>query len=371
MLVLHFSVTPLAGMPIRLVQALNRHAGVTARLVDLKRFGLYDHDIVFEEDPDQALALARQADVIHLHNYLDYASTAFSPIDFAALARSGAAVIRQFHTEPAFVARKMGLTPEELLAQDIPCLAIAQHTERLYPKALVVPNFVPEDDPALAPATDAPDWDVFFGPTMYDSAWDDRWNTKGAPEMTRILDVLARDTGARVLRFTDKLSLQEALALKRRSRIVTDDMVTGTWHLTGLEGLAQAKPVLAFLDDRVLFLLRHFSGAPDHPFVNVRLEDAPGVLARLVRDPGLCREIGQRGRRWLFAHWTRERMIGHYKQAYELAVRDPVLVRRQPELAIDSPARRFFAVELPDQVYAARRDAFLRAGASTRPQAGL
>ena len=104
--------------------------------------------------------------------------------------------------------------------------------------------------------------------------------------------------------------------------------------------------------------MRHFSGAADTPFVNVRLEDARAVLERLLAEPELCREIGEYGRRWLLEHWSQERMIGHYARAYELAARDPGLVRRQPELDFSPPARRFFAVDLPDAVYGARRDAW-------------
>ena len=358
MRVLHFSITPLAGMPIRLVQALNRHTGVSANLVDLKRHGLYDHDLVFEENPDQALDLAQKADVIHLHNYLDYQSKHFAPIDFAALKHQGKAIVRQFHTEPNFVAAKMGLSPEALLAQDIPCLAVAQHPERLYPKAMVVPNFVPENQPAYQPQDAPTKWDVFFGPTMYLSAWEDRWNTKAVPEVKAVLDDLAARTGCRV-RPIEYRPLPEILREKQASRIVVDDLVTGSYHLTGLEALSQAKPVLAYLDNRTQDMIRHFSQVPDLPFLNIRLEDAREVLEHLVADPLLCQEIGAYGRDWLTRHWPEKLMIGHYLRAYELLLEDPSLVRRQPELSLHSPAKYFLAKTLPDLIYQARRKAVL------------
>lgn len=353
MLVLHFSRTPLAGMPIRLCQAQNRHLPLTARLVDSSRFGLFDHDVCFDETPDLAVDLAQQAAIIHLHNYLDLDSDAFAPINFRELVRKGAAVVRQFHSTPQLVAQVMGITPQALLAQDIPALVIAQYPERLYPEALVVPNFVPEDDPACQPAKEAPLWDVFYSYTKDLDAWTDRWNTKGAPQTLRMLDTLAERLNLRVRAVTGR-PLDQALADKRRSRIALDDMVTGSYHLTGLEALAQGVPVLAFLDERSQTLLRRFSGADWHPFVNTRLEEAPQVIAHLARDPDLCRSIGLAGRRWLLAHWREERMVGHYQAAYDLLLEDPALVRRQPVLSLDGPDRVFAGRTLPDLVHQAR-----------------
>ncbi|WP_243360670.1 glycosyltransferase family 1 protein [Fundidesulfovibrio terrae] len=353
MRVLHFSITPLAGMPVRLVQALNRHTGVDARLVDLKRFGLYDHDLVFVESPEEALDLAWEADVIHLHNYLDYGSKAFGRIDFGELARAGKRIVRQFHSSPDLVAQVMGITPEALLAQDIPAIAIAQYPERLYPKAMVVPNFVPETDEAYLPTSKPPRWDVFYSPTKDLSAWADRWSTKGMPEATAVIEGVAKRTGCRAKIITG-LPLAEALALKRASRIVVDDLVTGSYHLTGLEGLAQGKCVLSFLDERSLALLRHFSGADAHPFVNVRLEDAAEALEYLVREPELTRELGAQGRRWLNDHWPEECMVRFYEHVYELLLEDPDLVRRQPEFSLESDTRYFLFRTLPDLTYRSR-----------------
>ena len=357
MRVLHFSITPLAGMPIRLVQALRRHAGVDARLADLKRFGLYDHDLVFQESPGEILELAWAADIIHLHNYLDLSSRAFGRVDFGELARAGKRVVRQFHSSPDLVAGVMGISAEDLLAQDIPCLAIAQYPERLYPKAMVVPNFVPENEASYLPSSTVPRWDIFYSPTKDMSAWADRWSTKGMPEASAIIKASAKRTRCTTRVVTGR-PLAEVLAEKRASRIVVDDLVTGSYHLTGLEGLSQGKCVLSYLDERSQALLRHFSGTDDHPFVNVRLEEAGAVLEHLAADPALTLELGGEGRRWLTNHWPEERMVRHYARVYELLMEDPSLVRRQPELSLESPTRRFHYRTLPDLAYKARAEAW-------------
>lgn len=364
--VVHFSLTPLAGMPLRLVRALGRHAGIEARLVDASRFGLYGQDVVFDETPELAVALAEAADVIHLHNYLNLASTAFAPIDFAALARRGARVVRQFHSTPALVAGTMGIPVAELLADRLPALVIAQYPERLYPNALVVPNFVPEDEPGYQPGDAPPEVDVFFSHTKTTGAFEDRWNTKGAPETMALLAELGATAGVTSDCVTGA-PLEQALARKRRARLVVDDLASGSYHLTGLEGLAMAKPTLSFLDGRCLELLAAFAGTARCPFVNVRLEDAGPVVRALLADPQAAADVGLAGRDWLLAHFSARTRVAYYVAAYEALLRDPGSVRRQPEFSLDGPAARFFASALPEAVHQARRDRHLAATGHTRP----
>jgi hypothetical protein len=364
--VVHFSTTPLAGMPLRLVAALTRHAGLDARLVDTTRFGLFGQDVVFDETPELAMALAGNADIIHLHNYLDLTATAFAPIDFAALARRGAAVVRQFHSTPALVAGAMGIPVATLLADPLPALVIAQYPERLYPRARVVPNFVPDDEPAYQPANGPPAVDVFFSHTKTVGAFEDRWNTKAAPEVVALLGAMRRDHGVSS-DVVAGLPLAEALARKGRARIVIDDLASGSYHLTGLEGLAMAKPVLAFLDGRCLELLAAFAGTSACPFVNVRLEEAGPVLRALLADPEAAAAVGQAGRDWLTSHFSAKTRVAHYVDVYETLQRDPAAIRRQPALSLDGPAARFFAAALPEAVHAGRRETHLAATGHPTP----
>ena len=364
--VVHFSRTPLAGMPLRLARALARHAGVEARLVDASRFGLFGQDVVFDETPELALALAEAADVIHLHNYLGLASAAFAPIDFAALARRGAAVVRQFHSAPELVAGTMGIPVAELLADPLPAMVIAQYPERLYPNALVVPNFVPEDEPDYRPDDAPPAVDVFFSHTKTTGAFEDRWNTKGAPETRALLAALGATGGCSSDCVSD-LPLAQALARKRRAKIVVDDLASGSYHLTGLEGLAMAKPTLSFLDGRCLELLAAFAGTSRCPFINVRLEDAGPVLRALLADPCAAADVGLAGRDWLLAHFSAKTRVAYYVEAYERLRRDPASVRRQPALSLDRPSSRFFAAALPEAVHQARREGRLTATGHTHP----
>uniref|UniRef100_B8DMD3 Glycosyltransferase family 1 protein n=1 Tax=Nitratidesulfovibrio vulgaris (strain DSM 19637 / Miyazaki F) TaxID=883 RepID=B8DMD3_NITV9 len=368
MRVVHFAVTPLAGAPLRLVRALNALLpGCTARLVDLTRYGSEDfgQDVVFDETPGLARELADQADIIHFHNYLDLDSRHFAPIDFRALAEKGTLVLRQFHSEPVLVAGRMGITSAALLAQPIPALVVGQFQERCYPRARVVPNPLPIHDADHLPHDPALHGplrhDVFLSPTRLHSAWADRWNTKARPEAEAAVRAACLPRGAS-WHLVHKTPLAATLAAKRLSRIVVDDLVTGSWHLTGLEGLAQGKPVLAHLDGRCRRVLARMAETDGCPFIDVRLEDAAHVLGHLLDHPADAQEVGRAARVWMEAHWQPERIAAAYGTAYASLAHDPVAAARdwrQPDLALDTPAERFFAVTLPDVVHAARRQAAL------------
>ncbi|OQY16562.1 MAG: hypothetical protein B6I32_03115 [Desulfobacterium sp. 4572_20] len=357
MKIVHFSTTPLAGAPFRLVKAINTLTEHEAHLIDLKRYGSEDfgQDVVFSEDKDLAVELAGEADVVHLHNYLDYDSRKFLPINFRDLRRKGKLFVRQFHSDPCLVARVMGITQTTLLAQDIPGLVIGQFQERKYPGCMVVPNIIPENDPLYTPLDTKAEFDIFFSPTTTVGAWDDRWNTKGMPETERIIANVCVKYSAKY-KLIHKTPLRQALSTKKSSRIVVDEMVTGSYHISGLEGLSQGKPVLSYLDDRSSWIMSHFSGIGSCPFINVRLEDSYTVLDYLLTHADEAAEIGMESRMFVENHWSQKKLIKHFQDVYEKLGSDPGLVCRQQELQIDKPVKRFFACILPDLVYTGRKD---------------
>jgi hypothetical protein len=355
--VVHFSKTPLAGAPIRLVQALRSHTSYDVWLVDLERWGRYDHDVVHTENPDRTLELVRAADIIHLHNYLGYQSREFHPVDFDALGKEGKAFIRQFHSHPELVAQAMQMDVSDMLSSPIPSLVIAQFQERFYPNARVVPNVIPQDSITYSPGYEPISNDIFFSPTSTLSAWDDRWNTKGTPETLELMKQVARKTGCTIKCMTNS-TFQEAIAEKRRARLVIDDLITGSYHLSGLEGLSLGKPVFSFLDGRTQRVLGEIAGTETCPFVNLRLEDSYDVLLHLIEHPEEAAAIGEAGRKWIERYWSDHILVQHFVDVYENLLVDPHLVVRQDSLRLKDSVDRFHAVVLPDLAYLSRADQY-------------
>ena len=358
--IVHFSITPLAGGPYRLVSVLRRETEHDVRLIDLKRGNKYPQDVVFEESVDEAVELARAADVIHLHNYIDLETKVFEPIDLRDLQRSGKAIVRQFRTSPETLAAKVGVTAAEIVNSDVPSIVIAQFHERYYPRAMVVPNAVPSQQPEYACIEAPVEHDICYSPSGLSQAWRSRWDTKGGPETIEMLREVQRLSGARCAILSGR-PLHEVLRTKRASRMIIDDLVTGSYHASGLEGLCLGKAVLCHLDERTVKVLREVSGASDIPFINVRLEDAMDVLVGLMREEGLVRSIGRMGREWVDAYWSESVIAQRYCRIYEDLLADPARVRRQESLQVEGDVRKYFAVTLPDVVYHGRGKRYTKA----------
>jgi hypothetical protein len=351
--VVHFSASRLAGVPIRQVQALRAHTEHDARLVDVRRWGQFDHDVVFSESPEAAIELVKQADVIHLYNHLDYDSREFAPIDFAALRAEGKLFVRQFNSAPVTVARRMGHDMARVLDSPVPSLVAAQCWERLYPKARLVPLLLPQDDAAYRPSGE-PGSGVIFTPGAPGTAWERRWGLKGHRETIALLRRVARRTGCETEVIDDARPVSRVLSAKRDRLVVIDELVTGSFHQNGLEGLCLGRAALAYLDDRVQYVLREFSGSATNPFVSVQLEDAEDVLVYLVEHPDEAAEIGLAGRGWVERHWSDRLLVRHFVDVYETLAAGGE-IRRQPEFALDGASTRLSGIVVPDLVWAARR----------------
>ena len=91
--VLHVALTPLAGSPIRIVNALNSHTAVRARLavLDPGAYGsrTFPGDLDWQSHTDEVREVLGKVDILHLHHFFDLddnpfkvASESFAAIGF-------------------------------------------------------------------------------------------------------------------------------------------------------------------------------------------------------------------------------------------------------------------------------------------------
>jgi SAM-dependent methyltransferase len=125
------------------------------------------------------------------------------------------------------------------------------------------------------------------------------------------------------LNVVQNLSFEACMRIKRASDIVLDDTVTGSYHLVGLESLAMGIPTIAYIDARMERLLKDLTGAPDIPWVNVRIEELEKTVAALIADPDLRRAIGKASHAWMQTYYREEVLIQHFVKAYEDLLANP------------------------------------------------
>ncbi len=358
MRIVHFSTTKCAGGPYRLVSLLNKHSNLEVNLIDLKRWDIYPHDIIYEEEKEKAYELANNADIIHFHNYYDQNSRFFTGLDFKKLKRKGVKFLCQYRSEPQTISLNTKATVSEIINYDIPTIVIAQYPERFYPNSQVVPNAVPSNETLYMPGENNIEYDILFSPTKSAGAWEKRWDTKGSSETLDIMNKLKKSNNCRVKLLKGK-PVSEVLREKQKARIVLDDMVTGSYHMSGIEAICQAKAVLCYIDHRILHVLQEISGAFQVPFVNVRLEEAYHVLKHLVENHDLTKEIGCEGRKWIDQYWSEEIIVNHYVEIYNKLIDNPFLVKRQESLRVERDHEKYFSLTLPDIIYNCRSERFL------------
>lgn len=285
MRVVHVSNTPVAGSPGNIVAALNRHTDIEARHVvfNAQAYGTrtFAVDIDWRTQREEALAVIDAADVVHLHQHFSLDET------FGAdMARriGGRKLIRQYHSAPALWAKHDRELLTRIVTDPVPQLVIAQGPERYYPLARVVPNIVPIHDERYRNAPEADDGPpiVVYAPSGRASAWKTRWETKGAPQTLALLRRFERKGLCRV-RTIMNTPHDECLRLKQGAALAVDECVTGNYHLSGLESLAQGKPVIGHLDARVQAQLRALTGAMELPWVGCEAGRGRARPARAAR----------------------------------------------------------------------------------------
>jgi len=319
--VIHISETPLAGSPIRIVNALNKYTNIKARLIVYNsnpyKGRTYEDDICWHEEKNEALAIIEEADIIHLHHFLNLTNNLFG-INFIDFQKKGKKIIRQFHTEPNKIASNYKINVLSIINDSLPQLVISQFHERYYPKAKIVPNIVPLNDSLYLPRDNSnEDISICYTPTNMTSAWSDRWNTKGYPETMQLLESI-KNNFSNNLRINIGIGLNhsECLSLRQNSSIIIDELITGSFHIGSLEGLSQGKPTFCYLDNRMENVIKNFTGAKELPWVNYPLENVKKPLENFIKDKALRKEQGLYSRKWMEKYWNDKKLILYYEKVY-------------------------------------------------------
>ena len=281
---------------------------------------VFDTDLQWARDRDEIVELAKTADVLHLHNFIDLDSQHFTPINFRKLWNDGRPMVRHFHSTPDSVAAYIHSTAKAVINCPIPKLVIAQFHARYYPTAKIVPNIVFDDELAGSSSPRTGAVRIGYAPTRFNSGRVSRWDTKGYRETVKLLKRVVRRAEARNIdiqvELIEQVSHADCLRRKATCDIVIDDLVTGSYHLNTLESLASGSVCLTYMDRTTLQAVSDLTTRSDFPALSVGLEDAEAVLMALVGDRPLVKAIGRHSRTWMSRNWAPKEMAQHFLDAY-------------------------------------------------------
>ncbi len=356
MKVVHISATPLAGSPIRIVNALNKYTDVQARSINLnaKAYGVltFPEDLLWNENKEECEDIIREADILHFHHWFDFSSKDNSfKFDFFAAMKKDARHLIHWHSNPMTISSLAGQSVDSIVSSNIPQMVVAQFHESYYPNACPVPLIVEVE--SLSPKLEQAEKPVvFFSPSSKRHAYEERWETKGKPEVVHFLDSLKRERKLDY-RLVENIPFADCNKMRGECDIVIDDIVTGGFHTTSLESMALGKPTFSYMDARTQMVLSQLSGTTDCPLINVRYQDAKNILRELAENRGLRKEIGQFSRDWMVKYYSEERMVGSYKRAYSNLLDIGVLYNERYH--DNRKAKLWLYTRVPDLIWQERR----------------
>jgi hypothetical protein len=261
--IVHFSISPIAGAPLRLSRLLNHSSEIESRYIALKQDPIFGDDIVWT-GTDEQKELVFSADIIHLHNYLHLNSSQFEGISFKSLKKNGKKILRQFHSSPQLICKFSNESLEELFEyeNENPTCVISQFQERFFTKSYIVPNPVSEHK-----VTPEGNGFIAHSPSNLFPYNFDRWNTKSAVET----QYLAKRFLDRKVELMHNMSHKDVIREKSLCSFAIDDLLTGSIHLSSLESMSMGLKTFCYLDSRQVEILESLDMLP--PVVNTRISE--------------------------------------------------------------------------------------------------
>jgi mannosyltransferase OCH1-like enzyme len=301
--IVSYATTPVAGVPAILARCINARTEHSARCVwatDTYGNGVrFAGDVQWREKPELAKTLIAEADLIIAHN--GKVASAHQKLF------KDKAVVTMAHNY-------LWNIDEQFVREGFSGVVVGQYQAALpeFKNWSIVPNPMPfwEDEyqPEEKPDRIAICYTPFGKHERY--APEDKlyWHSKGYETTMRILEKLAKQFPVKLEVITNRqISHAESIAMKRRSHIVIDECVTGSYHRNSLEGLAVGCVVVNGLGilPKVVEVLSFCSETAEIPFVPSTLENLEEVLIKLIASGK--NELVQKGlknRAWLEKHWS-------------------------------------------------------------------
>lgn len=115
------------------------------------------------------------------------------------------------------------------------------------------------------------------------------------------------------------VSLEECIKRKSKCDIIIDECVTGSYHRSGLEGLALGKMTICWMKPEVEKVFMTSSKSREfNPFENVKITDLKSFLERCVEmGKEKIQTIGKRNRIWMEEHWNPKDIANEFIEIYQ------------------------------------------------------
>jgi len=281
-----YSRTPMAGAPWELFKALRKYTLLqTALVTEVTRYAdgrIFPHHLLLSLDNGKALSVLNSADVWHVNNYLT------GPL---ASMRRTQKVLAQFHSLP-----RLGNWSALMSFANLNYTIQQPLQEKEY-RLPGLPNIIDPDE--YRPVWRKGKTKIAFAPTNQLPIGNPA--SKGYHAVRAALNKVASERDVEIL-WIEGRDYEENLRLKATADILVDDVVTGNFHRTSLEGACFGCAVL--------------NNISKVPFVHANLKTLKEKLLWLIDKPANLRDIQARTRLWALQEWHAMDLVKKYVRAY-------------------------------------------------------
>lgn len=282
-----FSKSPLAAAPWELYSALKKYTTIDVNLINYAAHysdgRTFPYHLLLTSNNGTAMRVLQESDIWHIHNYL---------MPQLVMMRKDQKVVAQFHSLP-----RLG-NWEQLMKFADACYTVRQPNQEEEYKLKGLPNIIDPDK--YIPIRRRSPVKIAFAPSTRVAIGHP--GSKGYMQVKAVLDRIASKRDVKII-WIERIAYSMNLELKQQSHILIDDVVTGNWHRTSLEGMCFGCAVL----NKVM----------KSPFVYATLNTLEERLLWLVDNPSILNEFQERSRLWVLQHWHAMDMVKDYVSVYK------------------------------------------------------
>ena len=331
MYVLHLSRTALAGVACRYAQFFKKY-GTQARSASAVTTSIEfprDIKVPFHYHPDfpnvanraimdeseELREEIKKADIIHIHNYppLNINSPTWNLI-------AQKPVILQLHSPPNISKYSYNRVNSKVTIARL--LVIAQYQaiqlRPTYPDIIPMRNVIDIDDKLLLPVIKKNNPPIItYAPSNIKT--DKKrvgWAYKSIKEVLPLLKQMHNNKSCE-FKYIHRVPFTKSLSMRQSANIHIDEVSSGSYHLSSLEGLSQGAAVIANIADWMSDLLKKITGCTTIPWIIANKNNIKSVIKDLLSNKDNLLKRQQESRDWMEKYWNPELILNDYLNIYK------------------------------------------------------
>tara|TARA_Y100000310_G_scaffold312211_1_gene359271 strand:+ start:597 stop:1496 length:900 start_codon:yes stop_codon:yes gene_type:complete len=294
MKVVHYSTTAVAGAPYQIWKCLKKYTDLDVRLIQERNSypdkRSFPTDILLHLNRSEATKLIKEADIIHIHNYL-------FPTIRNLVNKKKQKVVATFHSTP-----RLGSGKALFDFADINFCIDQPAQIREYKECKPLPTLFDIYEHTIGNRNQN---SIVYAPTnKYKNQYP---ASKGYEDVLRGFKELRQTNNSVKIDIIEKTKYFQNLQRKQNSSILIDDIVPehNTFHLTTLEGCCFG-----------LCILTGVGKDEGFPFIKESVNTFVTTLKRLLQNPSEVEDLGNKNREWIQNYRDPKKQVEQYLEIY-------------------------------------------------------